>query len=441
MAAGPRAHRMRDWVRPDHLRQPGLLSVAGYLRRAAYPLAYDLFAAREAVGAPADAFAICGMAGSSSPRTILFVGFITGIGGDAVQMLDLAVGMRDRGQDVRIALPEVDATAGFADRCRAMNVPVERSTLLRADILGPRQDARDVVRFLHSHQADLVHFHTGNDCLPRSVLFGMAALRAPKAFVTLHGPYASLRVGGVRARTWAAFARRTFRKVICPSESSVNAQVRYGLPVELLERIPNGVDVRKYARGKRECEHGPSSPSRPKRRSLSLHRGWMLRSGHSTSSKPSPRLQMSSQTSHLVFVGSGALEDEAKRSAGRSGLLRRVHFVGYRTDVPDWLAASTVWVLPTETESFGLAIVEALAAGCPVLTTFCAGTDEYLVDDGNALLCSVGDVEAMASRLRQLLSSPALRLRLAAEGRRTAQELSIERSLERYLAAYAAARL
>ena len=63
----------------------------------------------------------------------------------------------------------------------------------------------------------------------------------------------------------------------------------------------------------------------------------------------------------------------------------RVRLVGYQTNVPDWLAAATVWILPTERENFSVAALEAMAAGCAVASTICPGNAEVLLDGVNSL--------------------------------------------------------
>ena len=77
-------------------------------------------------------------------------------------------------------------------------------------------------------------------------------------------------------------------------------------------------------------------------------------------------------------------------------------------------------MLPTEAENFSLAVLEALAAGCPVLSTLCKGNDEVLVADDNAMIHAVGDIDGMASALQTLLNDPALRKRLSTNARNTA---------------------
>jgi glycosyltransferase involved in cell wall biosynthesis len=139
---------------------------------------------------------------------------------------------------------------------------------------------------------------------------------------------------------------------------------------------------------------------------------------------------------HLAFVGDGSLEGELRRAVATAGLAHRVHFMGFRADIPEWLAAATVWLLPTETENFSLGVLEALAAGCPIVSTLCPGNDEVLVPGYNALIHPIGDVDALAHSLRRLLSNAGLRARLAGNARTTAQGFRLECMVERYHACY-----
>ena len=133
---------------------------------------------------------------------------------------------------------------------------------------------------------------------------------------------------------------------------------------------------------------------------------------------------------HLVYIGSGEQEATVRARAAEAGLLHRVHLLGFRCDVPDWLAAATVWILPTETENFSLSVLEALAAGCPILSTLCSGNDEVLRDGDNSLLTAVGDTDVQAQALRRLLSENALRRQLGGVARRDAESFRLDRMVE-----------
>ena len=116
----------------------------------------------------------------------------------------------------------------------------------------------------------------------------------------------------------------------------------------------------------------------------------------------------------------------------------RVDFLGARDDVPGLLAGFTVFALPTRFEGLCLAVVEAQAAGLPVVATPVGGIRETVVPGETGLLVPVDDASALADAITVLLDDPGLAARLAAEGRRRAFErFSLERMVERTAALYA----
>ena len=371
------------------------------------------------------------------PMDLLYVGFCAGHGGDAVQMLELAAGMMARGKRVRIVVPANRTTVDFAERSSERDVPVERSLLLRnlSNATAFPQNLLDLIRFLRSHRAGLIHFHTNDVCLQRRIPLVMGLLRLPRAFVTIHGAYDNLQPGDARANAWANAVRSHFHRVICPSGHSLQAQIRCGVPPDRVLHIPNGVDVERYRGGdgmriRHELgldAHVPlavfTSRLEVQKRPMDALEGFV-------------RLKPEVPAAHLAFVGAGSLEDELRRYVATEGLADRVHFAGHRADVPDWLAAATVWLLPTETENFSLSVLEALAAGCPILSTLCPGNDEVLVAGENALIHPIGDVEALVDGLRRLISDDGMRSRLSRNARKTAEGFTMERTIERYASCY-----
>ena len=85
----------------------------------------------------------------------------------------------------------------------------------------------------------------------------------------------------------------------------------------------------------------------------------------------------------LVFIGGARSRTRSSPRPPARGLAGRVVMAGYQTNIADWLAAATVWLLPTERENFSVAVLEAMAAGCTVLSTTCKGNNEVLVDGVN----------------------------------------------------------
>jgi glycosyltransferase involved in cell wall biosynthesis len=112
-----------------------------------------------------------------------------------------------------------------------------------------------------------------------------------------------------------------------------------------------------------------------------------------------------------------------RERAARLGITGRVRFAGQRTDVQRLLAAADIHCQPNMgAEPFGITFVEALAGGLPVVTTDIGGARE-IVDDSCGVLVPRGDANALASALRELIESPALRERHALCGPTRAKEL------------------
>jgi glycosyltransferase involved in cell wall biosynthesis len=125
----------------------------------------------------------------------------------------------------------------------------------------------------------------------------------------------------------------------------------------------------------------------------------------------------------LQVAGSGpdrpALENELRRL----GLGGAVEFLGDRADVPRLLAAAHVFALSSRSEGFPVSILEAMAAGVPVVASAVGGVPEAVVDGETGILVPPGDPSALASGLQRLLGSAELRARFGSAGRARAEEL------------------
>jgi glycosyltransferase involved in cell wall biosynthesis len=366
---------------------------------------------------------------------ITYVGFLLGHGGDALQMLALADGMQSRGVPVKIVVPAVPESITFAERAESLGVACERTSLFRVSATGSQQRLVDIIRLLRSIRSPVVHFHTGNSCLPRSVMLALELLRYRRGFVTLQSPYETIVPGSSRARFWAITASRRFVAVISPSDHGSRFQVRCGVPASKAVTVRNSIDVARWAGG---------DPRGPRQRlGVAVDDPLVVFSSRIDGQKrPVDAVRIFAGVAtefpraRLVFVGDGALRQAVVDEAERLGVTDRVELVGYQTNVEDWVAAATVWILPTERENFSLAVLEALAAGRAVLSTSCPGNDEVLVDRENAAVFAVGDVEGGARRLRELLADEAMRRELGSRAAETARQFSSDAMVEAYRSVY-----
>ena len=124
----------------------------------------------------------------------------------------------------------------------------------------------------------------------------------------------------------------------------------------------------------------------------------------------------------LLFVGTGALENAVRSTAHSLGLEDRVVFLGARSDARKILGLLDLYVHPARGEGFGLAAVEAMLAGIPVITSDQGAFPEYVLHDRTGFLARVGDPRAFAEAIDQALHDRARTREVAQAGRQTCLE-------------------
>ncbi len=122
------------------------------------------------------------------------------------------------------------------------------------------------------------------------------------------------------------------------------------------------------------------------------------------------------QPVELLLAGDGPLRASLENQASELGIAAQVHFLGVRDDVPNLLFASDIFVLPTHSEGMSNALLEAMAAGLPCVTTDIPANRELITDE-TGLLIPVNNPDALAKTLLRLLAQPdkAARLGQAAQ--------------------------
>jgi glycosyltransferase involved in cell wall biosynthesis len=129
-----------------------------------------------------------------------------------------------------------------------------------------------------------------------------------------------------------------------------------------------------------------------------------------------------------LVIGGGRRQPEMAALVQDLSLTPFVDFLGHRDDIPDLLAALDIFTLPSHSEGISRSLLEAMAAGLPVVVSAVGGSPEVVQHEVNGLLVPVKDVAALAQALLRLLSDPALAERLGlAASRRVAANFSLER--------------
>ncbi len=181
--------------------------------------------------------------------------------------------------------------------------------------------------------------------------------------------------------------------------------------------VPNGVDVERYSAVvdrsaiRRGLGFGPNDHL------MTMVGTFKRQKGHRYLVEAMPSVRPRFPNVHVLLVGEGELLDETRTQVRAAGLEDRVHFLGSRRDVPELLAASDSFVLPSLWEGLPVALVEALASGLPVVATAVSGTSQVMTDGVTGWMVPPGDVDALARAMGDLLADPARAAGMAAAGR------------------------
>lgn len=293
--------------------------------------------------------------------------------------------------------------------------------------------AGQLVELTREHQFDFLHVHYAVP-LSVSAFLCQQALKdlSPPVIVTMHGTDVTI-VGAEKP------LNVILKFVISEKSDYVTtvskflrdaARLAFDLKREIAV-IPNFADTTRFHPDLR-------TPERRRR----LAPGNELLIGHMSNFRPVKRIPdvievfskvIQSVDARLVMIGGGSGADEARKRVRAMGLEDRVVFTGAIQNVEEILAQLDLFLLPSETESFGLAALEAMACGVPCITTDAGGLPEVISHGVEGFQYPVGAVEQMVEAAVKLLSDEGMRTRMGAAARaRAVDEFDVEVAIAEY---------
>lgn len=342
---------------------------------------------------------------------ILHVSSARAFGGGERHLADLSNALAERGHDVFAALAPLSPL-----RDKLTILPGQNLITLPLRNSLDVASAFQLARHLRRHRIEILHAHMARDYLP-AVLAARWA-RGVQLVLTRHVLFP---LGKFHRATLAHAAR-----VIAVSEGVARALCDQRLlPARKITIIPNGIDLRRFDMGP------PRAACRQEwRRRLNL-RGRLV-VGMVGEISPVKGQEDFLQAAALIverhpevdFVIAG--EDASRTGERRArierlidqlGLAGRVHLTGWLDQTGPLLSALDVFVSAARSESFGLAMVEAMACGAPVVATRTAGACEIIDDGVTGVLVPIGDVRGLAQAIGELLEDPQRRAHLRERAR------------------------
>jgi len=296
-------------------------------------------------------------------------------------------------------------------------------------VLGGKRKELRVLRallLLARLRPDIMHAHN-----PTSLHYAVLGKRAGGARVVLtyHGR------GGADARTPGAQEWRSTDAVVVVSQGAVG-QLEAPELRDKLSVILNGIAPTTPARD-RKAVRAEMGIIEERAVGIMVARMDGLK-GHETLLQAASLLHGAGTPVTLLLVGDGAERANLERQARELGLdAERVRFLGYRSDVPDLLAAADFFLLPSLTEGLPLSVLEAMSQHLPVIATPVGGIPEVVVSGEHGMLVPVQDPQALAAAIAGMVADPTRRLALGeAAYRRVCETFSFEAMTRQYEALY-----
>lgn len=367
-----------------------------------------------------------------TPPRLLHIKGSAPFGGDCVLMLELGRAARERGFEVDVLATDPH----FREMIREEGLGLVDLDVIRREI-RPLWDYRGLQRltaFLSRSEYTLVHTHTTKP----GIVGTLAARRAriPAIMHTVHLFPFHEETGRLATAAYVGAERLAARwcdRIVTVSEFQRDWALRMGIgrPEQIIA-IPNGVPAER-AQPKR-------SPTEV-RAELGVGEAFMMLStgrlaeqkGLEYLIRAAALLRDDMPSAKIVLAGVGPLRAQLTRLVSDLGLDDMVKLLGHRSDVGDLLAAADLVVLPSLWEGLSISLLEAMAAGKPVVTTAIGSNREVTNDGEAAILVPPKNAEGLAAAIRSLAAD---RTRLEELGRRGQAEQLERYTLQRMLDAY-----
>ena len=347
------------------------------------------------------------------PR-ILFVIDATSFGGAEQYVLDIVRGLPRERFHCHVALPDLPPFSAMIEILRREDIAVHPGRIAWTEPKHVR--VRESLRLFREARGDLIHFNLPWPSFCAAPGFVARVLRRPYVTTThLLRPGATV---GWRylPRIRAMYHRSRLNLAVSHATANLCAET-YGLDENLFTVIPNGIaglpapDPEGLKRLRREIQ-------------LRTHDRVLLclgrldeQKGQTCLLRAVARLLPELPGIKLLIAGSGPDEALLTALAASLGIAGRVYFLGQRRDLAELFELTELLVMPSLFEGLPFAMLEAMAAGKPVLASDVGGVSEALRDGETGVLVPPGDVDALVQALAKLLAEPETLRRMGLRGR------------------------
>ena len=271
-------------------------------------------------------------------------------------------------------------------------------------------------------QFDIIHTHN-TACQLYAPIAKMLSLTVKKLVTTEHSTN-----NRRRTKVWCKpidlWMYNRYAAIVCVSQQAQDNLEAYIGKQDKIITINNGVDTSRFAQSIKDISGQNNFV-------ITMVASFRPEKDHKTLLNA---MKLLPDNYRLQLVGGGELQPQMENLCRNLGIDNRVDFMGVRSDVPKILGSSDIAVLSSHWEGFGLAAVEAMAAGCPVVATDVTGLRDVV--NGAGVLFPVGDAEALANEIRNLCERPDYYRQVAQSCQERSKQYDISKTISQYLKLY-----
>lgn len=357
--------------------------------------------------------------------TILHVSTPASWRGGEQQVAYLATALQSMGIEQVILCPEGSV---LATRMLEASVPV--ATFEKRGILDLLL-ARSIFRLSKGKSFDIIHCH---DSHAHSAAVLAAAHYGVKAPVIV-SRRVDFPVSSNPLSRWK-YNHPSIKRIICVSQTIRDITAPAIKDVSKLAVVHSGIDLHKYdqPKGNRklisELSLNESTKIVGNLSALADHKDYP------TFLRTAEKVISADPSVHFIIAGKGNEEKRIMKMISDLHLNANVHMLGFRDDIVDVMQSLDVFLITSATEGLGTIVLEAFAAGVPVVATRAGGIPEMVEDGVTGLLAPIGDADALAAATMRILHQPGLGKELTSHASQKVQKFSYQATAEKTLGIY-----
>ncbi|KAA3658314.1 MAG: glycosyltransferase [Calditrichaeota bacterium] len=282
---------------------------------------------------------------------------------------------------------------------------------------------------LRENDVHMLHTHAWS-----TLIEGYGGAKLARTPVIIHGEHGTMKDDSSKHRIIQRFIWDRFDKILSVSEVlSDQLAKRIGYPREKIQTLVNGVDLDKFI-DHRHLENYKEIVDLPADTPVFGSVGRLVQvKNYPLLLRSAKKVFEKMPNARLLLVGAGPLYPETKAMIQELGIAEKTIFIRWRKNIPDYIRAMDVFILPSFSEGMSNTILEAMACSRTVIATDVGGNPELVDNNKTGMLVPSDDDEAMSAAIIDLLHNTEKRRTFAAAGRRKVEEqYTFQQMIRRY---------